>query len=228
MNVPAEDDPHLLVVDDDDRIRDLLKRFLSMKGYRVTAAADAEAAARLVEALDFDLLILDVMMPGEDGISLTRRLRAKSDVPVLLLTARGLPEDRIEGLGAGADDYLGKPFEPEELALRAAAILRRRPKRAERREISLGACKFDLERCELRKHGQIVRLTDSEGALLKALAVRPDEVVPREELVKLTAAALERSVDVQITRLRRKIEEDPRAPVYLQTVRGSGYRLSPD
>jgi two-component system, OmpR family, phosphate regulon response regulator OmpR len=225
---PAEDEAHVLVVDDDDRIRELLKRFLSLKGYRVTAASDARVARRFIEAFDFDLLILDVMMPGEDGVSLTRDLRTKSDLPVLLLTARGQPEDRIEGLSAGADDYLPKPFEPEELASRAAAILRRRPKRAERREVSMGACKFDLERCELRKNGQLIRLTDSEGALLRALAVRPDEVVPREELVKLTAAALERSVDVQITRLRRKIEEDPRTPVYLQTVRGSGYRLSPD
>ncbi|MET0547118.1 MAG: response regulator [Caulobacterales bacterium] len=228
MIPPAEDEPHILVVDDDDRIRDLLKRFLALKGYRVTAACDAQAARRLVEGLDFDLLVLDVMMPGEDGVSLTKHLRSKSDLPVLLLTARGQPEDRIDGLSAGADDYLAKPFEPEELALRVAAILRRRPRKVERREISMGACKFDLERGELRKHGQIVRLTDSEGALLKALAVRPDEVVPREELVKLTAAALERSVDVQITRLRRKIEEDPRTPIYLQTVRGSGYRLSPD
>lgn len=222
--------PHLLLVDDDDRIRDLLKRFLAKAGARVSAAADAASARRLLEAMDFDLLILDVMMPVEDGFSLAESVRRVSKVPIVLLTARGMPEDRIRGLSIGADDYVPKPFEPAELALRINAILRRTvAKRGDAGEtVQFGPFSFSSARGELQRDGANVRLTEAEAVMLRILAARAGEVVSREELAKRTGAGLERSVDVQITRLRRKIEDDPRAPVYLQTVRGVGYRLAAD
>ncbi len=217
---------HLLVVDDDDRIRTLLKRFLSDHGYAVTSAANAERARTLLETLDFDLLILDVMMPGEDGFSLTSALRAKGPTPIILLTARDLPEDRIEGLRRGADDYLPKPFEPEELVLRIEAVLRRaKPTDTASPVLGFGACTYDLERGVLSRDGELVHLTSAEAALLAALAARVGDVISRLELAEQTSAGQERSVDVQVTRLRRKIEVDPRQPVHLQTVRGAGYKL---
>ncbi|HWA01666.1 MAG TPA: response regulator [Caulobacterales bacterium] len=235
MNAPPLFDaldrpPHLLLVDDDDRIRELLKRYLSQAGARVSAAADAAGARKLVASLDFDLLILDVMMPIEDGFSLAESVRKSSNVPIVLLTARGLAEDRIKGLSIGADDYVAKPFEPAELALRINAILRRvTASRGEAPEIvQFGPFSFNCTREELARDGGIVRLTEAEAALLRVLAARPGETVSREELAKRTSAGLERSVDVQVTRLRRKIEPDPRAPIYLQTVRGIGYRLAVD
>jgi two-component system phosphate regulon response regulator OmpR len=188
-----------------------------------------------METLDFDLAVFDVMMPGEDGFSLTRWLRerkgAAGRTPVLILTARGLPEDRIEGLKLGADDYLGKPFEPEELLLRIEAILRRaeaRPNAASTGPLSLGVCRFDLERGELSREGAPVRLTEAEVSLLKRLARNPHEPVDRLELARDTVDPSGRAVDVQVTRLRRKIEADPKTPRYLQTVRGVGYLLAPD
>lgn len=222
--------PHLLLVDDDDRIRELLKRFLSQAGARVSAAADAASARRLLASMDFDLLILDVMMPIEDGFSLAESVRKTSKVPIVLLTARGMPEDRIRGLSIGADDYVPKPFEPAELALRINAILRRTvANRGETPElVTFGPFAFNGARGELSRDGAPVRLTEAEVAMLRILATRPGEVVSREELAKRTGAGLERSVDVQVTRLRRKVELDPRAPVYLQTVRGVGYRLAAD
>lgn len=223
-NAPSRDS-HLLVVDDDDRIRTLLKRFLTDRGYRVSAAADAEHARALMKSLDFDLLILDVMMPGESGFDLTSAIRERSRVPILLLTARDLPEDRIEGLQRGADDYLPKPFEPEELLLRVDAILRRAAPRAAADAVEFGACRYVPDRGELSRSGKIVRLTSTEAALLSALAARPGEVIARADLAKGTLRGQERSVDVQVTRLRRKIEDDPRQPLHLQTVRGAGYRL---
>jgi len=228
-------DRHLLVVDDDDRIRDLLKQYLSRHGFRVTAAPGGAAARSLLDTIDFDLAVFDVMMPGEDGFSLTRWLREKKGaagrIPVLMLTARGLAEDRIEGLKLGADDYLAKPFEPEELLLRIEAILRRadaRPVAAGGGALSLGACRFDLERGELSRDGVPVRLTEAEVALLKRLARSPHEPVDRLELARETVDPSGRAVDVQVTRLRRKIESDPKTPRYLQTVRGVGYLLAPD
>lgn len=222
--------PHLLLVDDDDRIRDLLKRFLTQAGARVSAAADAASARRLLFSMDFDLLILDVMMPIEDGFSLAESVRKNSKVPIILLTARGLAEDRIRGLSIGADDYVPKPFEPTELTLRINAILRRTvTQRGETPEIvTFGPFSFNSSRGELQREGATVRLTEAEVAMLRVLAARPGEVVTREDLAKRTGQGLERSVDVQITRLRRKTETDPRAPVYLQTVRGVGYRLAVD
>ena len=235
MNAPADAHRarHLLVVDDDDRIRALLKEYLSRNGFRVTVAADAAAARRLSETLDFDLLVLDVMMPGEDGFSLTRALRSRpgpvGQTPVLMLTARGEAGDRIEGLSLGADDYLAKPFEPKELLLRIEAILRRaaaRPQAVEK--LSLGPCSFDPGRGELTREGALVKLTEAEAGLLRRLAETPYAAVDRLELARETADASGRAVDVQVTRLRRKIEDDPKTPRYLQTVRGIGYMLAPD
>lgn len=228
MTAPPAPDAHLLVVDDDDRIRDLLKRFLLGEGYRVTTAAHAEAARKMLGAMEFDLAILDIMMPGEDGLSLLSSVREKDETPVILLTARGLSEDRIEGLKRGADDYLAKPFDPQELALRVAAILRRTVKETPPEEITLSGLVFNAARGELHDRDNRVRLTDAELQLLTALTAKAGEAVSREDLAALTSAGLERSVDVQVTRLRRKIEPDPRQPIHLQTVRGVGYRLMPD
>jgi len=229
---------HLLVVDDDDRIRGLLQKFLMRHGYLVSTAPDAARARRLMSGLDFDLLVVDVMMPGEDGISLTRALRDQGQVvPVLLLTARGEAESRIDGLEAGADDYLVKPFEPRELLLRINAILRRvpqplKPAPAQARNLTLGPLRYDVDRAELWQGDQPIRLTTTEIALMRIFAARAGEVVGREKLVAELggdeAQASERAVDVQITRLRRKIEPDPKQPRYLQTIRGEGYRLAPD
>jgi two-component system phosphate regulon response regulator OmpR len=226
----------VLVVDDDARIRDLLKRFLTRNGYLVTAARDAAHASRLLDSLAFDLLVVDVMMPGEDGFSFTRRIRGKLDTPILLLTARGATGDRIEGLEAGADDYLAKPFEPRELLLRIAAILRRAAPPplpdAAPKTLTLGEARFDILRGELRRGSAVIRLTSTEQALMRVFARQPNETISRarlaEELGGSAGEVQERAVDVQITRLRRKIEADPRAPRYLQTVRGSGYMLTPD
>ena len=238
--MPADSDngqaaAHLLVVDDDERIRTLLTKFLARNGFIVSAARDAAHARRLIEGLVFDLLIVDVMMPGEDGFSLTRALREQVETPVLLLTARGEAEDRIAGLEAGADDYLAKPFEPRELLLRVSAILRRAAPPAEATEpprtLTLGDTRYDVGRGELWRGDSPIRLTTSESTLMRAFARRPNEALSREALVNELGGAgstQERAVDVQITRLRRKIEADPRNPRYLQTVRGAGYMLTPD
>lgn len=229
-------DAHILVVDDDERIRTLLQKFLARNGYWVTAARDAAHARRLLEGLEFDLLVFDVMMPGEDGFTLTRDLRRHMSTPILLLTAKGDASDRIRGLESGADDYLPKPFEPRELLLRINAILRRVPKNESTKEpprtLQMGDVRYDLARGELWKGSSPVRLTATEAALMRIFSSRPGEAISRAQLVDDPAPsdsqAQERAVDVQITRLRRKIEVDPKAPRYLQTVRGSGYMLSPD
>jgi len=224
------DPAHILVVDDDDRIRDLLKRFLAREGHRVTTASDAAAARRLLATMTFDLAILDVMMPGEDGLSLLAAIREgrQKETPVMLLTARGEASDRIAGLKTGADDYLPKPFEPEELALRCAAILRRSHKDVPPEEVEMSGLVFNAARGELREGDKRIRLTDAELQLLTVLAANAGEPVDREDLAALTSAGMERSVDVQVTRLRRKIEPNPREPIHIQTVRGVGYRLMPD
>ena len=224
---------HLLVVDDDDRIRELLKEYLTRRGFRVSTAADAVGARRLMGALRFDLLVLDVMMPGEDGFSITRWLRGRPGeagaTPVVILTARGRPDDRIEGLRLGADDYLAKPFDPEELVLRIEAILRRVDSTpAEIRHVRLGRCVFDAMRGELSADGAPIRLTESEAHLLKVLASAAHAAVGRFELAGENTDAGGRAVDIQVTRLRRKIEIDPANPRYLRTVRGRGYMLTPD
>ncbi|MRX49263.1 response regulator [Paracoccus sp. S-4012] len=231
-------DAHILVVDDDARIRDLLSRFLRRSGYLVTVARDAAQARRLLVGLDFDMIVLDVMMPGEDGFSLTRDLRRRIATPILLLTARGDTGDRIEGLESGADDYLPKPFEPRELLLRIAAILRRvpQPGPAGPKYLTLGALRFDAQKGELTQGEQVIHLTGTESALLTRLAASPGEAVSRAALIedlgrggqREESEASDRAIDVQITRLRRKLEADPREPRYLQTVRGTGYMLMPD
>lgn len=229
-------DAHLLIVDDDERIRDLLKKFLIRHGFLVTAARDAAHARRILAGLDFDLIVLDVMMPGEDGITLTRSLRETLSTPILLLTARGETENRIAGLEAGADDYLPKPFEPKELLLRINAILRRMPDTPVEdtvpKILHLGPIRYDLERGEMWQGDQLVRLTATESQLMKFFSACPHEPVSRAKLVedlgRDRGQAQERAVDVQITRLRRKIEANPKQPRYLQTVRGAGYMLAPD
>lgn len=233
---PGAGEVHILVVDDDQRIRDLLKRFLGRSGYLVSTARDAAHASRLAAGFAFDLMVVDVMMPGEDGIAFTRRMRKDSDTPILLLTARGETGDRIIGLEAGADDYLPKPFEPRELLLRVAAILRRAapPEEPlpEQQILGLGETSYDMVRGELRRGEEAIRLTSTEQALMRAFARLANKPVSRmrlaEELGGASGEVQERAVDVQITRLRRKIESDPKNPRYLQTVRGAGYVLIPD
>ena len=220
-------DIHLLVVDDDDRIRDLLKRYLAKSGFRVSCASHAENARAKMEGLAFDMIILDVMMPGEDGFELTRSLREYNDVPVILLTAKGEVSDRIEGLKAGADDYLVKPFEPEELVLRIEAIFKRLGTSGLSQNVNFGPFEFDIERQVLTKNQDRVRLTTGEEALLTLLARRAGNTVSHALSDKI-AAKSERAVDVQMTRLRRKIEDNPAEPDYLITVRGQGYRLLGD
>jgi len=224
---------HLLVVDDDDRIRELIREYLARAGFRVSIAPEAAAARRLLEHLAFDLVVLDVMMPGEDGFTFARWLRGRPGetgrTPMLILTARGLPDDRIAGLALGADDYLAKPFEPQELVLRIEAILRRAaPRAASGGRLQLGRCSFDPARGELWRGDLPVRLTEGEAQLLRQLAIAANVPVDRFELARQTAEAAGRAVDIQVTRLRRKIEDDPKNPRYLQTVRGIGYMLAPD
>jgi len=218
---------HILVVDDDDRIRDLLSQFLRGRGLRVTAASDGARALRLLAQMRFDLIILDVMMPEVDGFEVTEQVRGEDATPIILLTARGEPEDRIRGLSLGADDYLPKPFEPEELILRVQAILRRAlPQTRGPSAVAFGPWRFEIEAGQLSAEGKGVRLTGGETALLAALAKSPGQAVSRQSLSEQAAnGAGERAVDVQITRLRRKIEADPKAPVFIQTVRGAGYKL---
>ena len=220
---------HILVVDDDTRLRELLQRYLVDNHYRVTSAGDAAEARRKLVGLTFDLIVLDVMMPGEDGLELTRALRATSDVPILLLTAMGEAEDRIAGLEHGADDYLTKPFEPRELILRIATILRRAKRdEVEAQGLRLGACTFDPGRGELRRGEEMVRLTTAEAEVMKIFARNPGVTLSRAELSRRSGALSLRAVDVQIARLRRKIEPEPKAPRYLRTVWGQGYVLWPD
>ena len=214
---PDDDAAHLLVVDDDNRIRDLLTRFLGANGFRVTSAPTAVEARRQLEGMMFDLLIVDIMMPGESGLELTQSLRESSDVPILMLTARAESEQRIEGLEVGADDYLSKPFEPRELLLRINNIL---PGFIDSLPMK--------QRGELRRGTEIVRITDREREMLRIFSGRPNETVQRHELLNASGANGERTVDVQINRLRRKIEADPANPIHLHTVRGIGYRLLVD
>jgi two-component system phosphate regulon response regulator OmpR len=236
MAAMSDAEPHLLVVDDDARLRDLLRRYLTDSGFRVTGAADAREARAQLASFAFDLVVLDVMMPGESGLDLTRALRAESRgssvVPVLLLTAMAEPGDRINGLEQGADDFLAKPFEPRKLVLRIRNILQRRPTSEEDAppaDIRFGAFRFDPARSELLRGDEPVRLTAAETALLSSLAQNAPQAVSREELSQSAQfSGNVRNVDVQMTRLRRKVERDPRNPRYLQTVRGTGYALRPD
>lgn len=229
-------DPHLLIVDDDERIRTLLQKYLMRNGFLVSAARDAGHARRILGGLDFDLIVMDVMMPGESGIELTRSLRAERETPILLLTAKSETTERIEGLQAGADDYLAKPFEPQELLLRINAILRRvpaeTPANSAPKVLHLGMLRWDVDKSEMWQGDTRIRLTATEVQLMRIFSQTPGEPLSRgklvEELGRDEGQAQERAVDVQITRLRRKIEADPKQPRYLQTVRGAGYLLQPD
>jgi two-component system phosphate regulon response regulator OmpR len=227
---PLPDDaPHVLVVDDDQKIRDLLARYLFEHGYRVTTAAEAASARSAMRGLAFDLVLLDVMMPGENGLDLARDLKATSRIPILMLTARSDADDRIAGLEAGVDDYVPKPFEPRELLLRVRNILRRgQPAPGPCDEIQMGAFKFHLGRGELRREDETIKLTERERDMLRLFAQRPGTPIARHELSNDDSTGSERAIDVQINRLRRKIETDPSNPVYLQTVRGKGYILYTD
>jgi two-component system, OmpR family, phosphate regulon response regulator OmpR len=231
MMLPAmlpDDAPHLLVVDDDRRIRDLLSRFLAGEGYRVTTAETAMDARAKLKGLSFDLLILDVMMPGESGFDFAKAIRGDSNIPILMLTARDAAESRIRGLEMGADDYLSKPFEPRELSLRIANILKRAqpaPPPPPVESVRFGPFVYHLARGELRNGDEIVRLTDREREMLRILAGTPGETVPRMSLAGNGGTVSERAVDVQVNRLRRKIERNPANPLFVQTVRGIGYRL---
>jgi len=228
------DAPHILVVDDDNRLRELLRKYLTENGFRVTTAGNAQEARQRLQSLDFDLMVLDVMMPGESGLDLTASLRKEKPLPILLLTAMAESTNRIAGLERGADDYLTKPFEPRELVLRMHSILRRvneapqaAPAQAE--EVTFGGHSFNLARGELLNGAKRVKLTEAETGLLRALAVNVGATLSREDLARLTGPGNNaRTIDVQVTRLRRKIEPDPKFPRYLQTVRGRGYRLAAD
>ncbi|MFT3730069.1 MAG: response regulator transcription factor [Hyphomicrobium sp.] len=225
----ADNAPHILVVDDDQKIRGLLGRFLSSNGFRVTEASDAATARAFMRGLAFDLVLLDVMMPGESGLSLARDLKLTRPVPICMLTALAEAEDRISGLEAGVDDYVSKPFDPRELLLRVRNILRRgQAQTAPRDEIRMGGCVFNITRGELKRDDEAIKLTERERDLLRLFSQRIGVAVPRHELSSDDSTGSERAIDVQINRLRRKIEADPSNPVYLQTVRGKGYILYTD
>ena len=220
---------HILVVDDDQRIRDLLARYLFESGFRVSTAVDASTARAAMRGLEFDVIILDVTMPGESGLELARDLKSISNIPICMLTARAEPEERIEGLEIGVDDYVAKPFEPRELLLRLQNILKRRQgPSGPRDEITMGDFTFHVGRGELTRGEESIKLTERERDLLRQFAQRPGMPVARHELAADESTGTERAIDVQINRLRRKIETDPTNPVYLQTVRGKGYILYTD
>jgi two-component system phosphate regulon response regulator OmpR len=227
--VPEDEASHILIIDDDRRIRRLLQKYLTESGYRVTTAESAEKARAKMSGLSYDLLVLDIMMPGESGLDFARDLRKKQNVPILMLTALSEIEERINGLEAGADDYLSKPFEPRELLLRIHSILRRsRTGQPKLVELRLGDCVFIPSRGELKCKGEAVRLTTREREILRLFAASPGVPLSRSKLSEPDGSGRERSIDVLINRLRRKIEPDPTAPVYLQTVRGAGYALFTD
>lgn len=227
--VPSDDAAHILIVDDDHRIRSLLGQYLLDHGYRTTTAKDVVDARSTMRGLEFDLVVLDIMMPGESGLSLAKELKTKSDLPILMLTARASADDRVQGLECGVDDYLAKPFEPRELVLRINNILRRRDvEESLPEEVQMGPLMFYVTRGELKRGTTTIRLTERERDLLRQFAHRPGETIQRHELAGDDSMGNERAVDVQINRLRRKIEADPSNPVYLQTVRGKGYILHTD
>ncbi len=224
----GSDTPHVLVVDDDERIRTLLARYLRENGFLASAVDSAEQADAILKTIEFDALIVDVMMPGEDGFTFTERMRTATDLPIILLTARGEPQDRIRGLEVGANDYLPKPFEPRELVLRLKGLLQRSSAPSRSDIVAFGTFRFDPARGELKNGSDRIKLTDAELHLLRTLAAKPGAAVPRSVLAQKELGVFDRSIDVQVTRLRRKIEDDPRSPQHLKTVRGIGYALLTD
>jgi two-component system phosphate regulon response regulator OmpR len=227
--VPLDDAPHILVVDDDTRIRELMARFLKENGFRVTTAEDAETARKATRGLAFDVIVLDVMMPGESGLKLAASLKAIATVPILMVTAMTKPEDRMKGFEAGVDDYMTKPFDPRELVIRLQRIIQSsQPPPSPKEEVRMGAFVFHAGRGDLKRGDTLIKITDRERELLRLFAGRPSTPIPRHELADDASTGSERAIDVQINRLRRKIEEDPANPKWLQTVRGIGYKLCVD
>ena len=216
---------HVLVVDDDDRIRELVKQYLEKNHFLVTTAKDAEDAKKKIEIIKFDILILDIMMPGESGLSLTKNLKKNNSTPIILLTAKGKTQDRIEGLELGADDYLGKPFEPKELLLRIKNILNKSKTFTLPEEIYIGDALVNLKKLNIKVNNQTLKINPQEKKILEKMLVSPGKVFSREEIGKVIKISKERTIDVMITRLRQKIESQPKNPKYLQTIRGAGYVL---
>ena len=217
--------PHLLVVDDDNRIRELVKEYLEEESYLVSTARNVLEAKKKIDVIKYDLLILDIMMPGESGLSLTKEIKKKNSTPIILLTAKGLAEDRIEGLEVGADDYLGKPFEPKELALRIKNILNKVNTSTLSEKILIGKTVLDLKKLTIKKNNKINKINPQEKKILEQMLLTPGKIFSRDDIGKIINISKERTVDVMITRLRQKIELEPKNPKYLQTIRGSGYVL---
>mgnify|MGYP001242191514 FL=1 len=217
--------PHLLVVDDDNRIRELVKEYLEEKQFLVSTAKNVIEAKKKIEIIKYDLLILDIMMPGESGLSLTKEIKKTNSTPIILLTAKGQAEDRIEGLELGADDYLGKPFEPKELALRIKNILNKVNTSILSEEIFIGQAVLDLKKLTIKKNDQITKINPQERKILEKMLLAPGKIFSRDDIGKIINISKERTIDVMITRLRQKIESNPKNPKYLQTIRGAGYVL---
>ena len=216
---------HILVVDDDDRIRDLVKQYLEEKNFIVTTAKDSQDAKRKLDIIKFDILVLDIMMPGESGLSLTKEMKKNNSTPIILLTAKGEIKDRIEGLELGADDYLGKPFDPKELLLRIKNILNKTLKPSLSEEIYVGNALINLRKSNIKINNEIKKINPQEKKILEKMLESPGKVFTREDIGKIINLSKERTIDVMITRLRQKIELNPKNPKYLQTIRGSGYVL---
>ena len=216
---------HVLVVDDDDKIRELVKEYLEQKQFLVTTARDALHAKKKLEIIKFDIIILDIMMPGQSGLSLTKESKKKDNTPIILLTAKGETRDRIEGLELGADDYLGKPFEPKELLLRIKNILNKTKTSILPEEIYVGDVLINLKKSNIKINNQIKKINPQEKKVLEKMLKFPGKVFSRDDIKKIINISKERTIDVMITRLRQKIESNPKSPKYLQTIRGSGYVL---
>ena len=216
---------HILIVDDDDRIRELVKEYLEENEFLVTAAKDALDAKEKLKIIKFDILVLDIMMPGESGLSLTKEVKKNNPTPIILLTAKGEIQDRIEGLEIGADDYLGKPFEPKELLLRIKNILNKTQKPILLDEIYIGNTLINLKKLNIKKNNKIIKINPQEKKILEKMLESPGKVFSRNDIGKVINISKERTIDVMITRIRQKIESTPKDPKYLQTIRGSGYVL---
>ena len=217
--------PHILVVDDDNRIRELVKQYLEENNFLVTTAKDSQDAQDKMKIIEFNIIILDIMMPGESGLSLTKKIKSNSGIPIILLTARGEAEERIKGLELGADDYLGKPFEPKELLLRIKNILDKTIKPSLQKEIFIGKALINLKKLNIKINNQIKKINPQEQKILEKMLESPGKIFSREDIGKIISLSKERTIDVMITRLRQKIETNPKKPKYLQTIRGSGYAL---
>ena len=216
---------HILVVDDDDKIKELIKQFLTEKGFIVSTASNADEAKQKIEIFNFNLMVLDVMMPGQSGYELTKEMKQSRNVPIILLTAKGEVESRIHGLELGADDYLGKPFDPKELLLRIKNILKSNNKQNFLEQTKIGYAEINLNKMTIKLNQQIIKINTAEKNVLSKMLSSPGKIFSRDEIGKISKISQERSIDVMITRLRKKIENDPKNPKFLQTIRGSGYVL---